>query len=94
MGIDCFFKVVMKGPEMIILVFLRSTLLIKKRKIKSTIMLLEIIERKSYPNLLFDKKLLENISPLRGKKLASEGYLYSHEFIWFLSWQGLCPGFH
>lgn len=66
----------------------------KKREIKSKIVLLEIIERKSYPTLPFDKKLLENISPLRGKQLASKGYLYSHEFIWFLSWQGLCPGFH
>ena len=44
-------------------------------------MLLEIIERKSYPTLPFDKKLLENISPLRGKQLASKGYLYSHEFF-------------
>lgn len=70
---------------MIIFVLLRNTFLIKKRKMKSKISLLEITEWKSYSNLPFDSKLLKNNSPLRGKQLALEGYLYSHEFIWFLS---------
>lgn len=74
-----------KIPEMIILVFLRNTFLInKKRKLKSKNLLLEIIEWKPYPTLSFDKKLLKMNSLLKGKRLALEQFLYSCESVWLL----------
>lgn len=67
-----FKKGITKISEMIILVLLRNTFLIlKKRKMKSKNLLPEI-EYKSYLTLSFDKKLLKADSSLKGNQLALE----------------------